>query len=156
MNIGRGHYVVVAFSLFTFNVGHVTLRPMFADRCLPIGGHMNTDTKTVFTMPFGKHLGKPLADVPEGYLKWLAGTLRPSALLRAFAAELARRGIVADVPPEPSTPPTCLLCKGRVAVSWQRMRDGRHYIRGNCSGCKIWRFLPQTAINVELADNGTQ
>ncbi len=47
---------------------------------------------TVF-MQFGKYRGKPVADLPRGYLSWLLGcdALTPE-LGRAVQAELRRRG----------------------------------------------------------------
>jgi hypothetical protein len=46
------------------------------------------------TMPFGRHKGTPLADVPESYLGWpLPGCKLSSGLRAAVAAELERRGV---------------------------------------------------------------
>jgi hypothetical protein len=52
-------------------------------------------TAPVFTMPFGKHAGKPLSELPSGYLRWLAepdrlATLYPNTRA-AVAAEVERR-----------------------------------------------------------------
>jgi uncharacterized protein (DUF3820 family) len=44
------------------------------------------------TMPFGKHKGRLLADVPSGYLQWLTESGALYGLLRTgIEAELARR-----------------------------------------------------------------
>jgi uncharacterized protein (DUF3820 family) len=40
---------------------------------------------------FGKHKGFKIADVPTGYLRWVAETFGPGKWRDAFAAELARR-----------------------------------------------------------------
>jgi hypothetical protein len=44
-------------------------------------------------MPFGKHQGVPLADLPEGYLRWLGEPERQlrEPLRSQVAAELSRR-----------------------------------------------------------------
>jgi hypothetical protein len=55
---------------------------------------------TETTLPFGKHKGKALGEVPGGYLAWLASACKLSAGLRdAVAAELCARGL--PVPPTP-------------------------------------------------------
>lgn len=43
------------------------------------------------TMPFGKHKGTPLADVPTDYLEWLLGRDLHGWLEREVKAELVRR-----------------------------------------------------------------
>jgi hypothetical protein len=44
-------------------------------------------------LPFGKHKGRPLAEVPASYLSWLLAEVKLSSGLRcAVAAELTRRG----------------------------------------------------------------
>jgi hypothetical protein len=45
------------------------------------------------TLPFGRHRGADLADVPAGYLAWLLeeATLRSDVLREAIRAELAER-----------------------------------------------------------------
>jgi len=44
-------------------------------------------------MPFGRHKGKPLVDVPTAYLRWLAVEATMEADLRAAVlVELERRG----------------------------------------------------------------
>jgi len=47
----------------------------------------------VTTMPFGKHQGVPLADLPDGYLTWLGTKLNEwrDPFRSALAAEIARR-----------------------------------------------------------------
>ena len=42
-------------------------------------------------MPFGKHRGELLADIPSDYLRWMATTLDEDYLIAAAEEELARR-----------------------------------------------------------------
>lgn len=49
---------------------------------------------TSVAMPFGKHKGKDLEDVPSSYLRWLAGEVNQqqhAELLKAAEAELKFR-----------------------------------------------------------------
>ena len=41
-----------------------------------------TQDDTMPTMPFGKHQGKPLNQIPRGYLRWLLAECDPSPSLR--------------------------------------------------------------------------
>jgi hypothetical protein len=56
-------------------------------------------------MPFGKHRGQPLTDIPTSYLAWAVRTCDLSEWLReAVVAELKRRGVrcgdpASDAPP---------------------------------------------------------
>lgn len=49
-------------------------------------------------MPFGKHAGKRLCEIPGNYLRWCVRKLRDldPALRKAMNAELRRRGFVAQ------------------------------------------------------------
>jgi hypothetical protein len=61
-------------------------------------------TQQEHTMPFGKHAGKPLGEVPSGYLAWLIREFKLSSGLRAAVPdELTRRNV--DTPPPPPTHP---------------------------------------------------
>jgi hypothetical protein len=64
-------------------------------------------------MPFGKHRGAPLSELPGGYLNWLADKLDEwrDPFRSALAAELERRKGptlpgVATAPPATAAPPT--------------------------------------------------
>lgn len=50
-------------------------------------------------MPFGKHKGKSLSEVPTGYLEWLHNQGRRGWLHNLITAELQQRGRVAQPPP---------------------------------------------------------
>jgi len=43
---------------------------------------------TLYAMPFGKHKGKPLHRLPDGYLRWLLTIDIDDALLRAATKAL--------------------------------------------------------------------
>ena len=44
-------------------------------------------------MPFGKHAGVPIADLPHDYLEWILENLKlRGSLLRALETEYERRG----------------------------------------------------------------
>jgi hypothetical protein len=97
-------------------------------------------------LPFGRHKGVPLPDVPASYLQWALRECQLSAGLRAaLAAELARRSIEAPPMPPPAPPRTCRRCPGtRVLALWQETRDGGRRIRGECSRCRCFvAFLPE-------------
>ena len=52
------------------------------------------------SLPFGRHRGKLLPDVPSDYLAWLLRAVKLSRGLRdAVAAELVGRGVAAPPPP---------------------------------------------------------
>ena len=57
-------------------------------------------------MPFGKHRGTPLEELPGGYLRWLAGLDLHTPLRDAVDAERRRRGHGAQLSlsPAPSPP----------------------------------------------------
>lgn len=118
---------------------------------------MSNDTVGVVLMPFGKHKGRPLGEVPTGYLRWALAEAKLSAGLRgAVRAELSRRGI--GLPPEPGPAPRprsrCRRCGGyAVVATWHEQRGGRKAIRASCSACGGFRgFLPLTPENVAEAD----
>lgn len=60
-------------------------------------GIIGTKGPTVFIMPFGKHKGKPLQQVPTGYLEWLQSLSDLSPSLRG-AINLTLIGEVAFGP----------------------------------------------------------
>ena len=49
--------------------------------------------RPVVAMPFGKHRGTPISDLPDDYLNWILENLElKGSLLRALEAEYERRG----------------------------------------------------------------
>lgn len=68
-----------------------------------------------WVIPFGKHKGKPLADVPMPYLRWLlanATDLRPDtrATIEAFMSNPGQRGTRAPKASAAEHAPTCARC----------------------------------------------
>jgi Putative quorum-sensing-regulated virulence factor len=115
------------------------------------------NTMQAYMLPFGKHRGKDLNTVPIQYLTWLASSCRRSSgLFRAIENELQSRGHRLELPPESADPPVCNRCGSPdLDLTWQVLRDGRRMILGRCSQCNAARFLPQTKVNIEMADKGT-
>jgi uncharacterized protein (DUF3820 family) len=89
------------------------------------------------SLPFGKHKGRPLAEVPADYLQWFARTCRLSTGLRnAVADELARRGLESPPEPGPAPYPACRDCgRAGVVARWQEDARGDRRIRGECPRC---------------------
>ncbi|MBY0459436.1 MAG: DUF3820 family protein [Gemmataceae bacterium] len=56
-------------------------------------------------MPFGKHLGRPLDQVPRGYLRWVAANV--AGLDPAFADAIGKAISGQPVPDEPPAPDFC-------------------------------------------------
>jgi hypothetical protein len=101
---------------------------------------------SIDTLPFGKHKGRPLPEIPSDYLTWLAKTCRLSSGLRAaVGVELARRGLEAPPIPavRPSVPP-CPRCGDAGFVArWQEDVRGNRRVRAECRRCRKWMtFLP--------------
>ena len=96
-------------------------------------------------MPFGKHEGKPLGEVPSDYLCWavrecdsLSGGMRLS-----IAEELRRRGVE---PPQrrPKQEPKCADHEADgFTCRWQTDSLGRRHIKAECAACgRHLGFLP--------------
>jgi hypothetical protein len=107
-------------------------------------------------LPFGRYRGRPLPDVPAGYLAWLLSECKLSSGLRAAVhAELeSRPDRPADLPAKSDPPaPLCRRCNcADLRVSWQHHARGRG-IRGDCSRCsRFVAYLPQTPENVAAAN----
>jgi hypothetical protein len=106
-------------------------------------------------VPFGRHKGKPLPEVPASYLDWLLREVKLSTGLRnAVAGELARRGVAVPPPPAPKPPPPCSRCRGSaLRLEWMEDSLGRRQVRRSCAGCGGFRgFAGQSPANVAEAD----
>jgi uncharacterized protein (DUF3820 family) len=108
------------------------------------------------SLPFGRHKGRPLPEVPGDYLQWLCRACRMSSGLRlTVRAELARRGL--EAPPMPAPGPKVPLCPvcgmESFAVGWQEDSNGGRRIRAECMRCGRWlAWLPMTEKSVRQAD----
>jgi hypothetical protein len=108
-------------------------------------------------LPFGKHKGAALVDVPEGYLRWLlGGDVKLSAALRtAVRGEMTRRGVALadEAPPRPRQ---CLRCgHTQMRHTWHQCggKGRARQIRAECANCRRFSgFAPQTPANVAEAD----
>jgi hypothetical protein len=90
------------------------------------------------TLPFGRHRGEPLGQVPTSYLCWFLAEANPSTGLRAaVAAELRSRGYpIPDPPPPPPIRP-CRRCGSTDARhTWQEDSAGNRRIRRACAVCR--------------------
>lgn len=89
-------------------------------------------------LPFGRHKGRPPAEVPTSYLNWLIRTVKLSSGLRAaVAAELQSRGSSVPPAPAPAPPRDCRTCPGaEILCLWGEARNGRRFIWGECSRCR--------------------
>jgi hypothetical protein len=113
------------------------------------------------SLAFGKHVDKPLPEVPTPYLLWALKTLKLSSGLRTAVREelKTRPDSPPDLPPDPlPAPPRCPRCgSDELLVTWQALGDGRRAIRGECRHCRCFvAFLPQTKVNVALANGATR
>jgi hypothetical protein len=106
-------------------------------------------------LPFGKHQGQPLPEIPPGYLQWLLRECKLSSGLRsAVADELVRRGLPAP-PPPPTPEPACHWCgfDGEMNYGWMQDRLGRRQIRRTCGSCdRRLGFAPQEPPYTNMAD----
>lgn len=99
------------------------------------------------TLPFGKHKGQPLADVPTSYLRWLLDAVKLSTGLRAATvAELQARGVTLPAPPAPPPAPRCPRCGSpAMKYSWTESRNGQRQVRRDCVRCGTFAgFAPRT------------
>jgi hypothetical protein len=108
----------------------------------------------VQALPFGRHKGQPLPDIPDSYLQWFIRTVKTSPSIRdAVVSELERRGL--RVPPGPRyVPPQCSSHKhGGLRCRWET--DSRQYrrIRATCGKCgRFVTWLPQVEPWTTAAD----
>jgi hypothetical protein len=106
-------------------------------------------------MPFGRHQGQPLEDVPSDYLARVLKTCKLSHRLRqAVCVELERRGVEAPPVPPPRPIGPCPQCgSSGLVLTWQQDREGDRRIRATCGACgKFLCWAPQTPEHVQLAD----
>jgi hypothetical protein len=107
-------------------------------------------------LPFGRHKGIPLPDVPLSYLQWLLREVKLSSGLRAAVAdEVSRRGGTPPPAPPPPAPPRCPDCRSasESVYRWQQRRDGQRVIRAECGACaKFITFTPLVEPYTAAAD----
>jgi hypothetical protein len=106
------------------------------------------------TLPFGKHKGRPLPDVPTSYLTWLAREAKLSSGLRAAVeGELQRRGVTPPAPPPPPPPPCSRCGLAGMLHRWMEACNGRRMIRRTCRRCGTFcGFAPRVEPFVGEAD----
>jgi hypothetical protein len=110
------------------------------------------------SLPFGRHRGWPLGEVPTDYLLWLLRTCKLSTGLQAAvrAELLSRPNCPPQLDPEPGPGPVrCRRCGGTdLRLYWQQLAGaGGRAIRADCRRCRRFvAFVPQTAANVAAAD----
>jgi hypothetical protein len=120
--------------------------------------HTREEAMTTHTLPFGRHKGAALANVPTPHLAWAIRTVRLSSGLRAAVrTELTSRpDCPSDLPDEPAPrTPQCRRCGGvELRLAWQGLSRGTgRVIRGDCRRCgQFVLFVEQTPENVALAD----
>src|SRR5262249_42066256 len=106
------------------------------------------------TLPFGRHRGVPLPDVPSSYLSWALRECKLSGRLRgALVAELQRRGVTPPPPPPPRTLPSCRRCPGVAPLlHWLQDSLGRRRIKASCGRChRSLGFMPAVSPYTDMA-----
>jgi uncharacterized protein (DUF3820 family) len=106
-------------------------------------------------IPYGKHAGKRLEEIPGDYLDWFARTQNVGrGLAVALAAELARRGFHVSPLPPPLPEPTCPTCgPSTLTYWWTEDSAGRRRIRRECVRCqRYFGFAPEIEPFVSYAD----
>jgi hypothetical protein len=110
---------------------------------------------TEHLLPFVRHKGRPLAEVPSSYLLWALTECKLSSGLRlALGNELRRRNVQAPPQPPPPRIPDCPRCGNTLyECQWQADRTGQKRIRVECRGCHGFiTFAPLVSPFVEEAD----
>jgi hypothetical protein len=105
------------------------------------------------TLPFGKHKGAPLVDVPTAYLDWALREVKLTSGLRAaVTAELQRRGVR---PPAAAVRPEPVCCRAGLSYTWGRDSLGRPIIRRWCAACgRCLGLAAQAGPALEAANAG--
>jgi hypothetical protein len=106
---------------------------------------VSTPNTQAATLPFGKHKGKLLDEIPGDYLCWLLTSCKLSTALRATVeTELLLRGIDLPETPAPRQPRPCSRCGSEAfRFSWQEDRRGGRRIRQACADCNGFiSFMP--------------
>lgn len=114
---------------------------------------MTTTDQPLTVLPFGKHAGTPLPDVPSDYLTWLLSIKLSAGLRASVATELQARGEpVPELAPKPA--PSCPRHRAAgLRYQWRTRRDGQPQIARRCSACnKHLGFAPQVEPYTTLAD----
>jgi hypothetical protein len=105
-------------------------------------------------LPFGKHKGKPPAEVPGDYLAWLLANVKLSSGLRIAIIDVLRsRGVpVAPLPPPPE--PVCPDCglDTRLFYGWLEASNGERRIQRLCGCGKPLGFAPHVEPYLSLAE----
>jgi hypothetical protein len=107
-------------------------------------------------MTFGRHEGKPLAEIPGEYLEYALRSPRfklAAFLRQRMGEELRRRGIE----PPPAPPPREPACPKHPNVgflcSWKVDSLGRRHVRASCATCgRHLGFVPAVGEYAEMAD----
>jgi hypothetical protein len=84
------------------------------------------------SLPFGKHKGRPIDEVPVDYLQWMAGQKLQPGTRQMIAESLGRRG--STVPHQPAARQTHTRQAGRPAARPAAKPDYA-YALIPCPGC---------------------
>lgn len=84
-------------------------------------------TTVEYVLPFGRHRGKTLGEVPEDYLRWLAGAREVKPRLRAKALHVLEHGTLAepDDGPDPASRSAEVVLPNLIWL-WLMAMRGRH------------------------------
>lgn len=62
---------------------------------------MDLESAKSFTMPFGKHKGKKLTEIPESYVKWMLENISDGSVLKALKVLEEDKAHRSDPPQKP-------------------------------------------------------
>jgi uncharacterized protein (DUF3820 family) len=106
-------------------------------------------------LPFGKHRGKTVADVPSDYLSWLLRNVRLSSGLRLAVTDVLRSRGVQVAPPPPVPPePVCPDCglDTRIFYGWLETSNGERRIQRLCGCGRALGLAPHIEPYLSLAE----